>query len=209
MPEKIKVLIADDHIMVREGLQQLLGRIDFIQVVGQADSAQSAVQQALTLQPDVVLLDLAWYKDRSAGITAIQQIKQQAPAVKILAATAYQDLIGPARAAGAEMAVDKDALNDKITLAQRIRDTYLTPATGKRTALAVEEPSTRELEVLRLVAQGATDESIAEQLNISVSTTKKHVSSIIGKLHVANRSAAVAVAYEVGLLGRGTVNREQ
>ena len=208
MTNIIKVLIADDHIHEREGFKQLLGLLDFVEVIGEATSAQNTVQQALGLMPDVILMDLTWFKDKTAGITAIQQIKARAPTIKILAATVYPELIEAARAAGADLAADKDTLSNKTTLGDRIRDTYESPTFTPNQPPLTEQLTERELGVLRLVAQGHTDAGIAEEIYLSVSTVKKHVGNILGKLGASNRSAAIAVAYECGILQTGTVQTE-
>jgi len=205
MRDKIRVLIADDHVHEREGFKQLLGLVDSIEVVGEATSAQEAVRKALSLKPDVVLLDLAWYKDRTAGISAIRQIKQEAPQIKILAATVYAELIEPARLEGADLAVDKDSLFDKSTLADRIRDAYMSQTFPRAQAELVEKPTEREMAVLELMAQGKTDRQIATELGIALPTAKKHVSNILGKLAARSRGEAIAKAYEIGILRRGTV----
>ena len=199
----IKIVIADDHVHEREGFKQLLSLLDFVEVIGEAASAQSAVQTALELRPDVVMMDLTWYKDRTAGAIAIQQIKEQAPEIKILAVTVYQELIEEARQAGADLAVDKDSLSHKSTLGARIRDTYASKPVARTQRPPIEQLSEREHEVLKLVALGQTDAGIAVYLHLSTSTVKKHVSSILAKLSANNRSAAIAIAYECGIL-RGT-----
>jgi DNA-binding NarL/FixJ family response regulator len=205
MTYRIRVLIADDHLHEREGFKKLLSLVDDIEVVGVATSAQEAVQKALRLEPHVVLLDLMWYKDRTAGISAIGDIKAQAPQVKILAATVYEDLIEPARREGAELAVHKDSLFDKSTLADRIRDAHNAGTFPSPQPLLVEPLTKRETEVLKLIAKGETDLGIATELGIAEGTVKKHVSSILGKLGVRSRAAAAATAYERGILHRGTL----
>ena len=203
--DKIRVLIADDHVHEREGFKQLLSLVDSIDVVGEAASAQEAVKKALSLKPDVVLLDLLWYKDPTAGISAIRQIKAETPQIKILAATVYPELIKSARMEGADLAVDKDSLSDTSMLVDRIRDTYMSQGFPTTEANLVEKPTKREMDVLKLMAQGETDREIARELVIALSTSKKHVRSILGKLGARSRGEAIAKAYETGLLRRGTV----
>jgi NarL family two-component system response regulator LiaR len=204
--DQIRVLIADDHVHEREGFKKLLGLVDDITVIGEAESAQEAVHKAQDLRPDVVLLDLMWYKDRTAGLAAIRQIKAQAPQIKVLAATVYEELIEPARMEGADLAVDKDCLFDMSTLAARIRDTYRTQTFSSSQPPMVETLTPREMDVLALIAQGKTDLAIALQLGIAEGTVKKHVSSLLGKLGVRSRAAAAAAAYERGILPRGTLD---
>jgi DNA-binding NarL/FixJ family response regulator len=151
----------------------------------------------------VVLIDLAWLKDRTAGVAAIRQLKAEAPTIRILAFTAYPELIDEARAAGADMAVEKDALSDRATLVRHLLTTYQVPLPVRVDALPIEPLSDRERATLRLIAQGATDEQIAERLYIALPTAKKHVGSVFRKLNAPNRTAAVAIAYETGLLQRG------
>jgi DNA-binding NarL/FixJ family response regulator len=165
-----------------------------------ARSAKEAVQKTLSLKPDVVLLDLAWYKNYSAGISAIRAIKAQAPQVKILAATVYSELIEKARIAGADIAVDKDSLSSTTTLVGRIRDAYESEVIHQYPSSSLERLTPRELDVLMLVAKGFTDSRIADTLHIHLSTVKKHVSRILAKLGVDSRTGATAVAYEKGLI---------
>jgi two-component system, NarL family, response regulator LiaR len=202
----IRVLLADDHIVMREGMATLLSHFTDLKVVGQADTAQKAVSKAIELKPHVVVLDLVWFKDKIAGVGAIRAIKANDKTIKILAVTAYSELIGPARAAGAEMALDKDSLLNKSTLADRIRDLH-TSQPLQSPATHMEALSEREVEVLRLVAQGQSDDEIANKLGIALSTAKHHVSNIIAKLNVNNRAAAVAIAYESEILAKGTIKR--
>ena len=204
MDKRIKVLIADDHVHEVMGFKSLLSLVSTIEVVGVATSAKEAIQKALDLQPDVVLLDLAWYKNFAAGISVIRSIKSQAPYIKILAATVYNELIDKARVAGADIAVDKDLLSNTRMLVDRIVDAYESEAFTEHESSQKTSLTSRESEVLILVARGHTDPEIAKKLNIKASTAKKHVSSILNKLGVNSRTRATAVAYERSLIPKQT-----
>jgi len=202
MVAPIRVLIADDHQYAREGIRKLLSLIDFVHVDSEATSAHEVIRLALANRPDVVLLDLAWYKDRSAGIAAIRQLKERVPNIKIIAMTAYTELIDLARRAGADLALDKDALGNEAFLADRIKDVYEAGSSDLLQDDLVDSLSERELEVLKLMAQGKKDKAIAADLQIAESTAKKHVSSVNRKLGAQNRAEAVAIGSKHGLLDR-------
>jgi DNA-binding NarL/FixJ family response regulator len=166
-----------------------------------------AVQISIARQPDVVLMDLRWYGDSTAGISAIYRIKAEAPEVRILAATDFPDeLIEPARKAGAEVAVGKDYLVSPQALEARIRDALASPNLPFPDEPLLEPLSERELEVLRLMAQGRTNQQTARQLQLAEGTVKKHVANIQGKLGAESRGGAIAAAYERGILKRGDVS---
>jgi DNA-binding NarL/FixJ family response regulator len=207
MGDKITVLIADDHVHERMGLRQLLSLVEGIEVIAEAASAQEAVQIAIARRPDVVLMDLRWYGDNTAGISAIHRIKAEAPEVRILAATDFPDeLIEPARKAGADVAVGKDYLVSPQALEARIRDALASPFLPPPDEPLAEPLTERELEVLRLMAQGKTNLQIARHLQLAEGTVKKHVANVQGKLGAESRGGAVAAAYERGILRRGDVN---
>jgi DNA-binding NarL/FixJ family response regulator len=207
MGDKISVLIADDHVHERMGLRQLMSLVEGIEVIAEAASAQEAVQIAVARRPDVVLMDLRWYGDNTAGISAIHRIKAEAPEVRILAATDFPDeLIEPARKAGADVAVGKDYLVSPQAVEARIRDAIASPFMPPPSETMLEPLTERELEVLRLIAQGKTNLQVAHHLQLAEGTVKKHVASIQGKFGVESRSGTVAAAYERGILRRGDVN---
>jgi len=200
MKESISILIADDHEYERAGLRKILEPVEGFHVMGEADTAQLAVKIVQENSPDVVIMDLVWYGDRTAGIAAIEKIKQHVPETKIVAITVYPQLIEQARLAGADIALTKEFSKDQLVSAIRSAhqlSSFPTPSEVRAEADLLTE---REKEILALVAEGKTDQAIAVQLGIAVGTAKKHVGNIIRKLNVSNRTEAVAVAYERKLL---------
>jgi DNA-binding NarL/FixJ family response regulator len=205
----IRVLVVDDHPVVRQGLIAILGYEPDIEVVGDAADGEDAVRQILERRPDVVLLDLRLPK--FDGVEVMRQVRPQAPQVRFLVLTTYDtdEYIGPALAAGAQGYLLKDALPDE--LARGIRAVMrgaaaLEPAVAARLLERMaegergDELSERELEVLRLLVAGASNKAVAAQLNLSENTIKTHISRIFAKLDVQSRAEAVAVALQRGLV---------
>ena len=209
---QITVLIADDHLIVREGLRTLLQRIPDIALVGEAADGEEAVREAARLQPDVVLLDLRM--PRKDGVTAIREIKAANPQARILVLTSYDDddSVFSAIKAGAQGYLLKDSHPEQLVRA--IHDVYngasaLHPSIARRVlqeinrppALPlVEQPLTeREVEVLQLLAQGLSNNEIARRLVIGERTVATHVRNILGKLHLASRTQAALYAIRTGL----------
>jgi DNA-binding NarL/FixJ family response regulator len=199
----ITVLLADDTLIAREGWKKILMTEPDIDVVGEVIVAQEALHKVRELQPDVLLMDLKWFDDENAGVSAIAQIKREAPDTKVVAITAYTDLVPGARKAGAEAVLPKGfskaELIDTIRAVQQLADF---PLVSEPPPLA-EPLSAREQEVLGLMARGMTDREIAGQLYISTSTAKNHSRSVMGKLGALNRAQAVAIGFERGLLKEG------
>lgn len=212
MTELIRILIADDHTLFRAGLRLLLESEPGFQVVGQAADGIEAVMLARTLKPDVILMDLVM--PRQDGIAAIAEISRENPQARILVLTGFvqDDKVFPAIKAGAQGYLLKDA--EPRELIQAIRDVYqdkssLSPTIARRLMRELQQPpslpptdrplSARELQVLRLVAQGLSNQEIATQLMVSERTVRSHVSNILDKLHIANRTQAALYAIREGL----------
>lgn len=211
MTEMIRVLIADDYPLVRDSLRALLETEPGMEVVGEAADGVEVVLKAHVLQPDVILLDLVM--PRQDGIGAIGQIKQQDPDARILVLTSFaeDEKVFPAIKAGALGYLLKSSSPQQLLHA--IRDVYrgqssLHPTIARKLITELQRPpelpptaeplSAREMEVLRLVARGLTNQEIAQELVISERTARTHVSRILEKLHLANRTQAALYAAREG-----------
>jgi len=199
MEKIIKVLVADDTAIGRDGMRRVVSGTPDMTVVGEARTLHQVVELSKKLRPDVVLLDLKWFGDEKAGASAIPRIIRATPQTKVIAITAYEDLIEGARQAGAAVAVTKDVTRQQLH--EIIRDVYASPPIPAPPLAPIKEPLTeREKEVLALLAEGLTDRQIAKQLYIAESTAKNHVRNILGKLGVSNRTQAAVEAVQKGLL---------
>jgi NarL family two-component system response regulator LiaR len=208
----IRVFIAEDHAIVRKGVRTLLSLEKDIEVVGEAANGREAVEQVGNLNPDVTLMDLAM--PELDGIQAIQQIRANHPNAKVLVLTSFatDDKIFPAIKAGALGYLLKDS--DPAELAIAIRqvnagECSLHPIIARKVlqelnlsakhSPTVQPLTGREVEVLRMVAQGKSNRQIADQLVISLGTVRAHLSNILGKLHLASRTQATLYALREGL----------
>jgi DNA-binding NarL/FixJ family response regulator len=206
--KRIRLVIADDHPVVRAGLQGMLASQPDFEIVGEATTGVEVVALAAALHPDVVLMDLRMTE--MDGVAATAQIRKQQPAISVLVLTTYDSDVDILRAieAGASGYLLKDTPRDQLFSA--IRDvaqgkSALAPAVITRLLQHMHTPveetlSAREIEVLALVAHGASNKEIAHTLHISEATVKSHLIHIFSKLHVTDRTAAVMVALERGLL---------
>ncbi|MEV0093237.1 response regulator transcription factor [Streptomyces sp. NPDC050738] len=208
----ITLLIVDDHPVVRDGLRGMFLDAPGFEVLGEAPNGVEGVELAVSLDPDVVLMDLRM--PGGGGVDAIAELTRRGVRSKVLVLTTYDtdsDTL-PAIEAGATGYLLKDAPRDELFTAVRAAAegrTVLSPAVASRLVSRVRTPapsgsetlSTREREVLVLVAKGTSNREIARELFISEATVKTHLTHIYGKLGVKDRAAAVAVAYDRRILG--------
>ncbi len=216
MSEQVTVVIADDHAIVRQGIRTTIEVDLHISVIGEANSGEAAVQLAAELVPDVILLDLVM--PGIDGVEATRQIKRVSPHTQVIVLTSYHDdeYIFPALKAGVLSYILKDVsiteLIDVIHKAAR-GESVLHPRVASRVVQELRgarqevpnlftELTERELEVLRLIADGFTNAAIAEKLVISEKTVKVHVSNILSKLHMLDRTQAAVFAWQQGLVHR-------
>ena len=212
MTEPIKILIVDDHELVRQGFQALLSVKEGVEVIGQAENGNQAVSMANSLLPDIILMDLLM--PEKTGIEATREIKANNPDARILIITSFaeDENVFQAIKAGALgyllkdsspqelMQAIKDVCQGRMSLhpniAMKLLEELNRPLDGK----ATDQPLTeREVEVLKLVAKGHSNQEIASQLIVSERTVGAHVSNILSKLHLANRTQAALYALRKGL----------
>jgi DNA-binding NarL/FixJ family response regulator len=208
--EPIRLLITDDHPVVRDGLRGMFAGDDRFTVVGEAGDGVEAVARTEALRPDVVLMDLRM--PGGDGITAIAELARRKSPARVLVLTTYDtdDDVVPAIQAGATGYLLKDAPREDLlraVLAAARGDAVLAPSVATRLMRQVRAPQTsplsqRELEVLELISRGATNREAAVKLFISEATVKTHLLHIYAKLDVNDRASAVAAAFERGLMVR-------
>lgn len=212
----IRILIVDDHSVVRQGLKMFLALDDELQVVGEAANGAEAVQLARELEPDVVLMDLLM--PVMDGIAATHAIRRELPDTEVIALTSVLEdkAVSGAVRAGAIGYLLKDTQADELCRAIRAAaagQVQLSPQAALRLMREVQVPASaekltaRETEVLRLLAQGRSNKEIAAELVIGEKTVKTHVSSILSKLDVPSRTQAALYAVRIGLVSPGSSDR--
>ena len=208
----IRVLVVDDHAIIRKGVKAVLDLVPDIELAGEAENGNQAIKKDLELQPDVILMDLMM--PEMDGIACIREIKAQRPDAHILVLTNFagEDMIFPAIKAGAMGYHLKDsrpeALEEAIRqvfngepslhplIAKKVLEELHTPEEEQDTSDALTK---RELEILTLIAQGLENREIAQKLVVSEATVRTHVSNTLGKLHLASRTQAALYALREGL----------
>ena len=218
-PTRIRVLIVDDHAMVRRGMRDFLDLHDDLEVVGEASDGNGALEVAAALQPDVVVMDLMM--PGLDGIAATAEIKARHPAIEVVAITSFieEDRITAAIEAGASGFLLKDAEADDLAAAIRAAhagEVYLDPAvagivarrmrarasqraSGQDGAPAVDRLTGRERDVMACLARGLSNQAIATELGMAERTARTHVSNILAKLGLTSRTQAALFAVEHGL----------
>jgi NarL family two-component system response regulator LiaR len=212
MTKMIRVLVVDDHVVVRQGIHALLATETDIEVVGEAENGREAVAEAESLRPDVILMDLVM--PEMDGIKAIGRITARQPEARILVLTSFaaDDKVFPAIKAGALGYLLKDSSpEDLVAAIHQVHqgESSLHPTIARKLLQELSQPpdkpptleplTEREVEVLKLVAQGRSNQEIAGALVISEATARTHVSNILHKLHLASRTQAALYALREGL----------
>lgn len=218
MREKGKIVIAEDHTILREGLRALLSSQEDLEVVGEAGDGREAIRQVEKLTPDLILMDLSMPKMN--GIEAIREIRRRVPETRILALTVHkaEEFILEVLQSGADGYIPKDASSNELMMAIKsilLGKRYLSPSVsnfvieGYLESKRISEPTTpwdkltkREREILKLIAEGHKNKEIADYLCISVKTVEKHRANLMKKLDLHSAAALTAYAMERGLVTR-------
>lgn len=218
MNENKRIVIAEDHTILREGLKALFASEPFLDVVGEAEDGREAIRRAKELKPDLLLLDLSM--PRMNGIEAIREIKQQSPATKVLVLTVHktEEYVLASLEAGADGYVNKDATRTELLMAiasvlvgkrylspeisEKVIEGYLAGKKDLKPLTPGDTLTVREREVLKLIAEGCKNKEIADYLCISLKTVEKHRDNLMKKLDLHNSAALTAYAMERGLVTR-------
>jgi two-component system response regulator NreC len=216
MDKSVKIVLADDHTLLREGLRALLSANPKFEIVGEAADGRAAVRQVENLSPDLVMMDLSM--PRMTGMDAIREIKKRYPETKVIALTVHktEEYLRTTLQAGADAYVLKDATHDELLMAvknvlagkpflspgvsEKVIEGYLEGHGSRLPGSTLGLLSPREREVLKLIAEGYKNKEIAADLCISLKTTEKHRSNLMKKLDLHNAAALTAYAIEQGLV---------
>jgi DNA-binding NarL/FixJ family response regulator len=218
MEQKVRIVLVEDHTILREGLRALLSADPDFEIIGEAADGREAVRLVEKQVPDLILMDLSM--PRMTGMDAIREIKKRYPATKIIALTVHktEEYLGTTLQAGADGYVLKDATHNELMMAiQSVLNgkTYLSPGVSEKVVEGYLEGkesrmpnstlgllSQREREVLKLIAEGFKNKEIAADLYISLKTVEKHRANLMKKLDLHNAAALTAYAIEQGLVER-------
>lgn len=196
----IRVFLADDQVIAREGLRGILEGGGDITIVGEAITAHEVPRKVEETGPDILLIDLKWFGDESAGWSAIKEVKKKHPAIRVIAVTAYENLVRDARLAGADAVLLKTFTKDELV--SLVRELAMKGAVSPPPVelAPVGDLTARELDVVKLIDEGLRDKEIADLLSISNATVKNHVKSILAKLNATNRTQAAKTARDRGFI---------
>jgi DNA-binding NarL/FixJ family response regulator len=216
--ETLKIVLAEDHTILREGLRALLSSDPTVEIIGEAQNGREAVRCIEKLEPDLVLMDLSM--PRMSGMDAIREIKKRYPEIKIIALTVHktEEYLLTTLKAGADGYVLKDATHEELVMAiknvmggksylspgvsEKVIEGYLDGRESSRTSSPWETLSQREREVLKLIAEGFKNKEIAGDLCISLKTVEKHRANLMKKLDLHNAAALTVYAVQKGLVNR-------
>ena len=216
--EKLKIVLAEDHTILREGLRALLSADPSFEIIGEAQNGREAVRCVERLEPDLLLMDLSM--PRMSGMDAIREIKNRYPDIKIIALTVHktEEYLLTTLKAGADGYVLKDATHEELVMAiknvmsgksylspgvsEKVIEGYLEGRESNRSLSPWETLSQREREVLKLIAEGFKNKEIAEDLCISLKTVEKHRANLMKKLDLHNAAALTVYAVQKGLVNR-------
>jgi DNA-binding NarL/FixJ family response regulator len=216
--ENLRIVLAEDHTILREGLRALLSADPSFEIIGEAQNGREAVRCVEKLEPDLLLMDLSM--PRMSGMDAIREIKKRYPEIKIIALTVHktEEYLLTTLKAGADGYVLKDATHEELVMAiksvmggksylspgvsEKVIEGYLDGRESNRTASPWETLSQREREVLKLIAEGFKNKEIAEDLCISLKTVEKHRANLMKKLDLHNAAGLTVYAVQKGLVNR-------
>lgn len=218
MKKRHRIVIAEDHTILREGLRALLITEPDFEIIGEVEDGRKAILCVENLTPDLVLMDLSM--PRMDGLTAIKEIKKQSPGTKIIALTVHkaEEYVLQALQAGVDGYVLKDASHSELKMAirkvlagkrylspdisEKVIDGYLEGKKGLEIKSSWDTLTEREREILKLIAEGYKNREIANDLCISLKTTEKHRSNLMKKLNIHNAAALTAYAVDKGIIGK-------